>query len=275
MLVETWGSPFVDPERDVWLVVAPDGAIAGYGEVTALEPVEMLDAFIRVHPAHHGRGIGAAMLDRAEAMARARLGLGRIGRFTPNVTSTDRAGRGLLESRGYTHVRTFLHMERALPDPEAPGAPPPGVAFRPFDEATDWPVFHRLVEESFHEHWGFQPVSIDDHTASWRDTPFWRADLVWFAEVDGEPVGFVVSFLTSEAGLGWVGEVGVVPTARGRGVAQALLRRSFADLAAAGCVEVRLNVDAENATGATRLYRRVGMTERREWLVFEKALVGA
>ena len=37
-----------------------------------------------------------------------------------------------------------------------------------------------------------------------------------------------------------------------------------------GVHEVRLNVDAGNATGATRLYERVGMRVRREWLVYEK-----
>jgi hypothetical protein len=36
--------------------------------------------------------------------------------------------------------------------------------------------------------------------------------------------------------------------------------------------EVRLNVDADNATGATQLYERVGMHVRREWIVFEKSL---
>jgi hypothetical protein len=34
--------------------------------------------------------------------------------------------------------------------------------------------------------------------------------------------------------------------------------------------EARLNVDAQNATGATRLYERVGMRVRREWLMYEK-----
>jgi hypothetical protein len=38
--------------------------------------------------------------------------------------------------------------------------------------------------------------------------------------------------------------------------------------------EVRLNLDAENQTGATRLYERAGMTLRREWLVYEKPLEG-
>ena len=33
--------------------------------------------------------------------------------------------------------------------------------------------------------------------------------------------------------------------------------------------EVRRNVDAENGTGATHLYERVGLRVRREWLLYE------
>jgi ribosomal protein S18 acetylase RimI-like enzyme len=51
-----------------------------------------------------------------------------------------------------------------------------------------------------------------------------------------------------------------------------LLLRAFADLRQRGCARVRLNVDAENTTGATRLYEGAGMHVHREWRVFEKAL---
>ena len=46
---------------------------------------------------------------------------------------------------------------------------------------------------------------------------------------------------------------------RGRGAGEALLRRSFALFAGRGIRRVLLAVDAENATGATALYERVGM----------------
>jgi ribosomal protein S18 acetylase RimI-like enzyme len=53
-----------------------------------------------------------------------------------------------------------------------------------------------------------------------------------------------------------------------------LLSSAFADLSRRGVAEVRLNVDAGNETGATRLYERAGMTLRRQWLVYEKPLGG-
>jgi ribosomal protein S18 acetylase RimI-like enzyme len=73
-------------------------------------------------------------------------------------------------------------------------------------------------------------------------------------------------------GVGWIGELGVWPAWRGRGVGAALLARGFEHLASLGLREVRLNVDLENETGALRLYERQGMRIRREWRVSEKTL---
>lgn len=73
-------------------------------------------------------------------------------------------------------------------------------------------------------------------------------------------------------GSGWVDVVAVRRSWRGRGLAKALLLRSFAELSRRGATTVALSVDAANETGATRLYERVGMHVRREWRVFEKSL---
>jgi ribosomal protein S18 acetylase RimI-like enzyme len=59
---------------------------------------------------------------------------------------------------------------------------------------------------------------------------------------------------------------------RGRGLGEALLRRSFAALHARGQRRIRLSVDAENPTGATRLYERAGMRVLRESATWERDL---
>ncbi len=91
---------------------------------------------------------------------------------------------------------------------------------------------------------------------------------------DGEtPVG--IAMLLHSAGTLWVGELGVLEGWRGRGVGMALLRHSFAFAATHGYDEVRLGVDTENTTGATRLYERAGMTVRREFRTMELMVEGA
>ncbi|MEZ5089508.1 MAG: GNAT family N-acetyltransferase [Micropruina sp.] len=60
----------------------------------------------------------------------------------------------------------------------------------------------------------------------------------------------------------YVANLGVLRSGRGRGVAKALLHAAFARAQADGRAAVRLHVDAESPTGATRLYESVGMYRR-------------
>ena len=74
----------------------------------------------------------------------------------------------------------------------------------------------------------------------------------------------------NEPGLAWVRILGVLPKFRQRGLAQALLRHTFAEYAGRGLERVGLGVDAENPTGAVRVYERAGMHVSRTNLILEK-----
>jgi ribosomal protein S18 acetylase RimI-like enzyme len=60
-------------------------------------------------------------------------------------------------------------------------------------------------------------------------------------------------------GGGFVKYVGTLAPARGRGVARHLLQVAFAEHARRGWQWTQLTVDTGNDTGATALYRSVGM----------------
>ena len=72
-----------------------------------------------------------------------------------------------------------------------------------------------------------------------------------------------------------VGDLAVRRPWRGRGVGLALLLEEFRALASRGVTVVRLDVDAQNATGAVELYERAGMQVARRFDVFEKKLTPA
>jgi mycothiol synthase len=86
--------------------------------------------------------------------------------------------------------------------------------------------------------------------------------------VGGEPVGALTSNVWGDRG--WVNEIGVLAPHRGRGIGEALLRRSFATFARRELQCVFLNVDAENPTAATALYERVGMRIVNRWDLWER-----
>ena len=76
----------------------------------------------------------------------------------------------------------------------------------------------------------------------------------------------------SVAGGGYVGAIGVRPAWRGKGLAKALLRRTFAEFWRRGITRVTLDVDSQNETGAVRVYERVGMTVETCGVAFEKTI---
>ena len=63
--------------------------------------------------------------------------------------------------------------------------------------------------------------------------------------------------------MGWVGTLGVRRPWRKRGIGLALLRHSFNEFYRRGKRKVGLGVDAQNLTGALRLYESAGMQSTR------------
>ena len=60
-------------------------------------------------------------------------------------------------------------------------------------------------------------------------------------------------------GIGWIGTLGVRRPWRKRGLGLALLRHAFNEFYRRGKHKVGLGVDAQNLTGALRLYESAGM----------------
>ena len=60
-------------------------------------------------------------------------------------------------------------------------------------------------------------------------------------------------------GAGYVDNLAVRPAWRRRGLGSRSCSEAFAEFARRGVTRVGLGVDAENPTGATRLYERAGM----------------
>ena len=73
-------------------------------------------------------------------------------------------------------------------------------------------------------------------------------------------------------GIGWIRTLGVRRAWRKRGLGEALLLHSFGEFYKRGTKTIGLGVDAENPTGATRLYQKAGMHVASEYVTYEKEL---
>jgi ribosomal protein S18 acetylase RimI-like enzyme len=104
------------------------------------------------------------------------------------------------------------------------------------------------------------------------DNPQFDPELWLLAEDDGEIAGISLCQRqrSADPALGWVQTLGVRPPWRRRGLATALLQHSFAELQRRGARRAGLGVDAENPTGAVRLYERAGMHVDRRNDTWEK-----
>ena len=179
--------------------------------------------------------------------------------------------------RGLRHVRTWLNMSRPVVPGERFAPPRAGVTIRRVDahdlgDGTSVPVaedlqcVHRMLEESFEDHFNSYRESFPEFVQRLREDPGHRWDHWWlaFVDIDGEhlPAGALVSTVTApdDAGVrgSYIDYIGVHRRARGRGVAKALLHTVLADAEERGRGRVGLEVDADSPTGADGLYRALG-----------------
>ncbi len=259
-LVEWWR--LTDLATNSWVV--EDGSLAAYGVVMPHGEKAETEGF--VHPAKTGLGLGSWLLRRGEERAR------ELG-FDAALTwclGPDTKARALFEASGYREVRRFYRMyvdhEAEPPQPEWPE----GVHVSTF-EPGDARAFHAALDESFAEQWNFVSHPFEQWAARRIDVPDFDPTR-WFIVREGDEVAAVLRGDPERGGAAWVGALGVRPQWRQRGLGLALLLHAFGEFYRRGQPRVGLGVDAENPTGATRLYERAGMHIASEAVAFETEL---
>ena len=252
--------------RGAWIVEDASGEPVAFANLAATDPSATIDAYSAILPSHRG-ALRAPLTIYLETEAR-RIAVGGPTMIVPLETAE---GAGpVVETLGFVFSRAFWHMERPIDRSFRPVAPPSGVILRAYRSPEDHRLGWEILQETFAGHYSIDPQPFDAYHHDVLEHERWDPSLVAFAEADGEAVGIVVGEIIEE--VGWIDDVGVRAAFRGRGVGRALLDHGFALLAARGVERIQLNVDSQNATGATRLYERAGMTIRRSFDCYEKRL---
>lgn len=255
------GGSGVDNERGGRLVEDAAGDVVGWLWTEASEAAD--EVFVDLYSLEQPvlRWLLARAFDYVELLARER---GRPMQMHSGSYEHDVVYGGLLESAGLEVVRRFWHMKRSLDGvPPEPPALPQGVRIRvaDADDETERRLIHRLVEETFADHWNHIALPFEEWNAFLEASPGKDPSQWWIAEVDGVPAGIAIGANTqAEIGSGYVRNLGVLRDFRGRGIAKALLAYAFADFVRRGYTGAALGVDSESPTGATRLYEGMGMS---------------
>lgn len=225
-----------------------EGRLVGAVSLRRRGDYYIADAF--VHPDARGRGVGTMLLAWAEEQTQ-EAGLRAV---RASATAADDGGKALLEGRGYAYLRSFYRMAIDL-DAEPPVPDwPEGFTWALQPERAQ--EVYEALEEAFADHWGHEPRSFEEWIA--HNGPL-EERLCYVVSTDSGEVAAAQICDEERFGAGLVAILGVRPAWRRHGLGEALLRQAFHDLHRFGQRRVGLGVDAENTTGATRLYERVGM----------------
>lgn len=271
-LEHAWHEEGYNPETDAFIVETDDGRIVGYEELSNEKAFAHFSADGYVHPEFKGRGIGTALLTRAEKRIRELMTKSEPDLRVYVHASTDgkdTTGREMFKNMGYDVARYFWRMEITL-DSAPAFSLPDGIEFRPFNQDDHARLVWEADNEAFGEHWGSHDTTFKEWSFRKLERPEFDPSLWLVAWDDGQIAGF--SQNRFRMGIGWVGTLGVRKPWRHKGLGLALLQASFADFYQRGMKTIGLGVDASNATGATRLYERAGMHIASEFVTYEKEL---
>jgi mycothiol synthase len=262
--VRSW---FAHEELDV--VVAEDGdELIGYGD--RLREGTSSRVFLDVQVRRGDAGTGEALMQELEA---------RAARDAPAdayamtwVAEGDETMRDVVTTGGFELVRHSFQMARPLDDvdpPEWPGE----IEVRPYDPRHE-ALVHATQQEAFADHWEHEDASLEEWRRWFVEGPSFDPSF-WFVAWDGEEVAGI-SLCRIDASEdpkhGHVRVLAVRRPWRRRGLGTALLLHSFLDMKRRGMTKASLGVDAENTTGAVRLYEGAGMTVERRYDVYRKEL---
>lgn len=258
-----------DPDRDL-TIAELDGRIVGHARrdwVDANDNVREYRSRGAVDPAFRRRRIGTALLGDGERRLRALAVTHETNRprFLGIFTEGRNAGANALAERsGYHPVRWFFDMKRAgLQEDLPPLLPlPEGIEVRPVLPEQLLQIWRADVE-AFRDHWGGGDES-EEAFRRYQDAPDFDPSL-WVVAWDGDEVAAAVvnTIYTHEneatgSRRGWLDSVFTRRAWRKRGLASALIARSIHLLAEHGMEEAWLGVDADNPSGALRLYESFG-----------------
>jgi mycothiol synthase len=201
-------------------------------------------------------------------------------RFAPRVGIYKQAvnAQKLFQDLGYRHIRSNYQMRIALEAPPPAPVWPEGITVRTYNAGNDLEAVYLADQEVFRNHFGFVETPVEVGLERFRHfmTGYEGFDpSLWYIAWDGDEVAGIClcrpnSFEDPE--IGHINILGVRRPWRKRGLGLAFLQQAFGEFYRRGKRKVSLGVDAENLTGALRLYEKAGMHIHKQMDLFEKEL---
>jgi mycothiol synthase len=271
-LANAWRNEGFLVERDVFVVETQDGRVVGSEEFYIEQDHCKFKADGCVHPDFRGLGVGTSLLEKTTERANAEMELAKSDIrvcIQSMVNNRDETAHTLFQAKGYSPIRYFWRMETKIQQAPPTMIFPAGIELRPFVKEQHAVAIWQADNEVFRDHWGSHEFTYENWSQKF-DNPNFDPSL-WMIAWDRDQVaGFSQNRVRK--GIGWIGTIGVRRPWRKKGLGLALLQHSFGEFYKRGTKVIGLGVDAENPTGATRLYKKAGMYAASEFVTYEKEL---
>ncbi len=270
-----------DPHKDM-LFAEMNNKVIGYSRVWWIpksDGTRTYCHFALMLPEWRGKGIRRAMLRHNERRIR-EIAVDHPKdnpRFLESwAADTEVDWESLLVGEAYKPVRYTFEMVRPTLD-NIPDLPlPEGLQVR-----AAKPEHYRKIwdaaGEAFQDHWGASEWR-DEWFERWQEQSFFNPKL-WQVAWDGDEVaGTVLNFIHEKENSqynrkrGYTEEISVRRPWRRKGLARALIARSFKVLKDHGMTEAALTVDAGNISGALGLYEDMGFRTVKRHTTYRKPL---
>jgi mycothiol synthase len=274
-----------DLSRDV-IIAEADGAVVAFGRTRFGDEESGARQHwwnLRVLPAWRRKGLGRAMLGWLEARARAKELEAAERSSAPNLSTftaeSETDGAAFARAMGYAVARYDIEMRRLTRDPIPDYTLPGGFELRPATP-DQFRAIWEADREAFRDHWGYTTQTEVHYTHWLNQQPPLRPELwkvAWHIE-SNQIAAMVLNELneSENAALnvkrGWTENISTTRAFRRQGLARALLCESIRMFRDMGMDDTMLSADAENLTGAVRVYTDCGYRVVQTGTQWRKAL---
>lgn len=279
-------NPETVPARDTRIWEDETGRMVGFGQIWSRKPGEgtVSDGYflMRLHPDVRNQGLEEEMVEWATVQMRtiasergheAKLRTG-MDEGTPEFMAYR---QDVLQRNGFEPVRYWFKMARDLNEPIPEAALPEGFTMTHTEGVADAAKWVDVFNLSFIDHWNHHPILVEGHAHWLSENPNYRKerDLIAIAP-DGTWAAFCFCMIYPEDNEargrkeGWIDILGTRRGYRKIGLGTAMLIAGMRKLKEGGMDTAVLGVDAENPTGALRLYESVGFKQVRSSTTYNK-----
>jgi ribosomal protein S18 acetylase RimI-like enzyme len=271
--------PSFDIARDLVLIDDADGQLAAYARTFARdEPGGRRQHLlsINVRARDRNRGLGRALLAWVEARCADKERANPASEAGIDTwVETDLGGAFALR-HGFQHIRTGIEMARDLSEPLAEPVFPAGFELRPVMPDHYRPIFDADIN-AFRDHFGFTEPDEKEYDRFLAGPQFQPAlwKVLWHRDSDtiaAQVLNYQDDEFNTTFGVkrGYTEDITTQRQFRRMGLARNLILASLRMFKDMGMTEAVLGADADNLTGAVRVYESCGFRVTKSFAMYRK-----